>query len=98
MFAIINIPSNTQDVMSWCATRYSHMGHLQHLIDLPQRGASDFKTNLANTKAVVPIPQINFTSYEEKFGDDLVEAIVSYDELLAYLSYNRAEWVEDNDE
>ena len=98
MYAIISISPNTEDVMDLCATKYPHMSYLNQLMNLPQRGTSDFKTNLTKTKAVIPSPQISLDSYEEKFGDDLVEKITSYDELLVYLSDNRAEWVEDQDE
>ena len=94
MYAIISIPQNTGDVMQLCVDKYPHMSYLSQLIDLPQRGWSDFKTNLTKTKAGIPINAI----YGEKFGDDLVETITSYDELLAYLSDNQAEWVEDQDE
>ena len=98
MFAIISIPVNTGDVMQLCVTKYPHMAYLHSTINLSQREGSDFKTNLTKTKAVIPASQLSLASYEEKFGDDLVGPIVSYDELLAYLSYNRAEWVEDDDE
>ena len=98
MFAIISIPPNTGDVMQLCADKYPHMSYLTQLIALPQRGWSDFKTNLAKTQAVVPVPQLSLTSYEEKFGDDLIEAIADYDGLLTYLGDNREEWVEDQDE
>ena len=94
MYAIISIPQNTGDVMQLCVDKYPHMSYLSQLIDLPQRGWADFKTNLTKTKAVIPALQLSLNSYEEKFGDDLVEKITSYDELLAYLSYNQAEWVE----
>ena len=94
MFAIISIPPNTGDVMQLCADKYPHMLYLTQLIALPQRGWSDFKTNLTKTKAVIPVNAI----YGEKFGDDLVEAIADYDGLLTYLGDNREEWVEDQDE
>jgi len=93
MFAIISIPENTGDVMQLCATRYPHMAHLQHVINLPQRAGSDFKTNLNRTEALVPIPQEVASDYEQAFGNDLVSVIADYGQLLRYMADNKNDWV-----
>ena len=92
MFAIVSIPSGTEDAFSWCVSEFSHLDYLGPVVTVEDRG--DFRTNLAKDQAIIPAADADVNDYSGLIGSPLVGIFLSHEDLMSYLNEHITEWRE----